>query len=43
MTGQSTVYDPNATKNEMNNTKTKENKQNNNISPLMTRTKKLFQ
>jgi len=42
MTGQSTVYDPNATKNEMNNTKTTENKQNNNISPLMTTTKNYF-
>ena len=29
MAGQSTIYDPNSTKNEMNNTKTTENKQNN--------------
>ena len=35
MTGQSTVYDPNTTKNDMNNTKTTINKQNN-FSPLMT-------
>ena len=41
MTGQSTVYDPNATKNEMNNTKTTDNKQKN-ISPLMTTTKNYF-
>ena len=41
MPGQSTVYDPNSTKNEMNNTKTTDNKQNN-ISPLMTTTKNYF-
>ena len=40
MTGQSTVYDPNTTKNDMNNTKTTINKQNN-FSPLMT-TKNYF-
>ena len=41
MAGQSTIYDPNSTKNEMNNTKTTDNKQNN-ISPLMTTTKNYF-